>query len=71
MRHKSYPIISSDEVESAVKLAENNKAGVDDWIVYKHIKLGGSVLLEILLKFYTAIIKLAHAPKAMKRGGNC
>ena len=52
---QSYPIISPDEVESAVKPAQNNKAGGDDGIVYEYIKFGGSVLFKILLKFYTAI----------------
>ena len=65
---QSYPIISPDEVDIAAKLAQNNKAGGDDGIVYEHIKFGGSILFEILSKLYTAIIKLAHAPKAMKRG---
>ena len=64
---QSYFKISPDEVKSAVKLAQKNKAGRDYGIVYEHIKFGGSVLFEILSKFYTAIIKLAHAPKAMKR----
>ena len=53
---------------SAIKMTHNNKAGGDDEIVYEHIKYGGTILLEILSKFYTAILRLAYAPKDMKKG---
>ena len=49
-------------------MTHNNKAGGDDEIVYEPIKYGGTILLEILSKFYTAILRLAYAPKDMKKG---
>ena len=64
----SYPIISPEEVGSAIKMTHSNKAGGDDEIVYEHIKYGGTILLEILSKFYTAILRFAYAPKDMKKG---
>ena len=44
------------------------KAGGDDEIVYEHIKYKDIILLEILSKFYTAILRFAYAPKDMKKG---
>ena len=65
---QGYPVISPNEVESAVRLAQNNKAGGDDGIVYEHVEYGGNILFEILSRFHTAIVRHAYAPKAMKRG---
>ncbi|MCG8048788.1 MAG: reverse transcriptase family protein [Candidatus Thiodiazotropha taylori] len=64
----SYPEISPEEVESAVKLAQCNKAGGDDGLCYEHIKYGGHMLFDILANLYTAIIRLAYSPKEMKKG---
>ena len=55
----SYPIISPDEMGSAVKMTHSNKAGGDDEIVYGHIKYGGTILLEIPSKFYNVILRFA------------
>ena len=46
----SYPIISPDEVGSAIKMTHSNKDGGDDEIVCEYIKYGGTILLEILSK---------------------
>ena len=62
----SYPIISPDEVESAVKMTHCNSAGGDDEIVYEHIRYEGTISSEILSKFYTAILRFAYAPKDIK-----
>ena len=65
---RGYPLISADEVASAVKLTKSNKAGGEDGIVYEHIKYGGCVVFDALAKFYTAIVRQSYAPKDMKRG---
>ena len=65
---RGYPLISADEVASAVKLTKSNKAGGEDGIVYEHIKYGGRVVFDVLAKFYTAIVRQSYAPKDMKRG---
>ena len=49
-------------------MTHSNKAGGDDEIVYEHIKYRGTILLEILSKFYTAILRFSYAPKDMKIG---
>ena len=63
-----YPVISPEEVDSAVKLAQCNKSGGEDGIMYEHIKYGGFILHKVLSILFTAIIRLAHAPKDMKKG---
>lgn len=61
-------VISSEEVESAVRLAKMGKAGGEDGITYEHILYGGPFLYEILAKFYNAIIRESYTPKEMKKG---
>ena len=63
----SFPEISTEEVESAVKLAKCNKAGGDDGLTYEHIEYGGQILFEFLSVFFTAMIRLSYSPKALKK----
>ena len=60
--------ISSEEVESALRLAHRGKACGDDGIYYEHILFAGTELCEILSKLFSAMIKFAHVPVEMKRG---
>ena len=60
--------ISSEEVESALRLAHRGKACGDDGIYYEHILFAGTELCEVLSKLFSAMIKLAHVPVEMKRG---
>ncbi|MEW8546461.1 MAG: reverse transcriptase domain-containing protein, partial [Candidatus Thiodiazotropha sp.] len=64
----TYPIISAEEVESALKLTKRNKAGGDDGLMYEHLVYGGPLLCEVLSRFFNAVVKLSYAPKDMKRG---
>ena len=60
--------ISSEEVESALRLAHRGKACGDDGIYYEHILFAGTELCEVLSKLFFAMIKLAHGPVEMKKG---
>ncbi|MEW8561249.1 MAG: hypothetical protein AB2541_04060 [Candidatus Thiodiazotropha sp.] len=64
----NFPIISVEEVGSALNLMHRNKAGGDDGLMYEHLIYGGPFLHEILSKFFNAIVRFSYAPKAMKRG---
>ena len=64
----TYPVISVEEVESALKLTQRNKAGVDDGLMYEHFVYGGPLLCDVLSRFFNAVVKLSYAPKDMKRG---
>lgn len=64
----NFPIISVEEVGSALNLMLCNKAGGDDGLKYEHLIYGGPFLHEILSKFFNAIVRFSYAPKAMKRG---
>ena len=64
----TYPVRSVEEVESALKLAQRNKAGGDDGLMYEHFVYGGPLLCDVLSRFFNAVVKLSYAPKDMKRG---
>lgn len=60
--------ISTEEVRTAVKLCQRGKSGGDDNIVYEHLIYGGTYLIEILTRLYTAMFKHAYTPIKMKHG---
>lgn len=60
--------ISSEEVDSAIRLAHRGKACGEDGIFYEHLMFGGYHLYEILAKLFSAMIKLSYVPTEMKKG---
>ncbi len=60
--------ISTEEVRTAVKLCQRGKSCGDDNIVYEHLIHGGTYLIEILTRLYTAMFKHAYTPIKMKHG---
>ncbi|MCG7877806.1 MAG: hypothetical protein N0C90_15945, partial [Candidatus Thiodiazotropha endolucinida] len=62
------PVISAEEVQSAVRLGKKGKAAGEDGISYEHMQYGGEILFRILAKLFTAMIKLSYAPINMKKG---
>ena len=61
-------VISSEEVESAVRLAHKGKACGEDGIYYEHVMFGGNQLFQILSKLFSAMIRLSYVPAVMKKG---
>ena len=62
----TYPIISVEEVESAFKLTQRNKAEGDDGLMYEHFVYGGALLCDVLSRLFYAVVKLSYVPKDMK-----
>ena len=56
-------VISSEEVESAVRLAHKGKACGDDGIYYEHIMFGGVFLYQILADLFSAICAYRNEKK--------
>ena len=61
-------VISSEEVESAVRLAHKGKACGDDGIYYEHIMFGGVFLYQILADLFSAMVRSSYVPIEMKKG---
>ena len=61
-------VISSEEVESAVRLAHKGKACGEDGIFYEHVIFGGIQLFQILSKLFSAMIRLSYVPAVIKKG---
>ena len=62
--------ITSEEVDSAIRLAHNDKACGEDEICYKHVVFGGSHLHKILSKVFSAMIKFSYVPIELKKRGH-
>ena len=62
------PIISTEEVQAAVRLGKNGKAAGEDGITYEHIAGAGEIIFLLLAKLYTAMLKHSYAPDDIKRG---
>ena len=50
-------IISTDEVQVAVRLGKKGKAASGDGIIYAHVEFGGEMLPSLLAKLFTAMLK--------------
>ena len=61
-------VISSEEVESAVRLAHKGKACGDDGIYYEHIMFGGVFLYQTLADLFSAMVRYSYVPIEMKKG---
>ena len=60
--------ISSEEVDSAIRLAHKGKTCGEDWICYEHVMFGGTHLYQILSKLFSAMTKFSYVPIETKRG---
>ena len=60
-------VITSEEVESAVRLAHKGKACGEGGVYYEHLMFGGIQLFQILSQLFSAMIKLSYVPAEMKK----
>ena len=61
-------LISRDDVVKALRQLKPRKAPGDDNVTNEHLKLGGDVVTELLLKLFRAIVEIGKIPSAWKRG---
>ena len=66
--YNDVPNVSYDELNAACKRAKRNKACGIDSIYYEHIIFGGDVLISLIAKLFSCMIKFAHTPIKMKKG---
>ena len=62
------PIISTEEVQAAVRLDKNGKAAGEDGITFEHIAGAGEIIFLLLVKLFTAMLKHSYARDDIKRG---
>ena len=51
------PIISTEEVQAAVRLGKNCKAAGEEGVTYEHIASAGEIIFLLLAKLFTAMLK--------------
>ena len=61
-------VISTDEVQAAVRLGKKCKAAGEDGLTYEHTEFGGEILPSLLAKLFTAMLKYSYGPDEMKKG---
>ena len=60
--------ITSEEVDSAIRLAHKDKTYGEDWICHEHVMFGGTHLYQILSKLFSAMTKFSYVSIEMKMG---
>ena len=60
--------VSIDQVHSALKSTNRNKAPGADNICYEHLLFGGTLIRKVLVKLFSAMLEMSYIPLGMKRG---
>jgi hypothetical protein len=58
--------ITAEEITSVINTLPKGKSPGIDGITYEHIKYGGEIIVELLLKLFSYIIELEEIPKSFK-----
>ena len=58
--------ITAEEITSVINTLPEGKSPGIDGITYEHIKYGGEIIVELLLKLFTYVIELEEIPKSFK-----
>ena len=60
--------VSSVTLERILKSTKRNKAPGEDGVTYEHMLYGGGIILSLLCKLFSAMLRYGHVPVAMKKG---
>ena len=60
--------IDRDLVVDAIKSSKLGRACGEDRLYYENIKYGGAIVIDTLVKLFTAMLNFSHCPTLMKRG---
>ncbi|CAB4009792.1 Hypothetical predicted protein, partial [Paramuricea clavata] len=55
-----------EEITSVINTLPEGKSPGIDGITYEHIKYGGEIIVELLLKLFSYVIELEEIPKFFK-----
>jgi hypothetical protein len=58
--------ITAEEITSVINTLPEGKSPGVDGITYEHIKYGGEIIVELLLKLFSYVIELEEIPKSFK-----
>ena len=60
--------VTPEIIKRLLLKAKRNKAAGDDGINYEHMFYGGKIILSLLCKLFSAMLRLCHVPFNMKKG---
>ena len=61
------PIITTEEVQAAARLADRGKTTGEEWVTYEQIIFGRQFLCKLLAKLLNAVLHFSFAPIEMKK----
>ena len=61
-------IVTNEQVQTALNSCKRGKACGIDNVYYEHLIFGGDIIIDILSKLYSAMLKLSYTPPSMNKG---
>ena len=60
--------ITVELIDSLLKKCKKSKAPGFDKVAYEHLIYGGAIIRQLLVKLFTAMLRMSHIPDDMKKG---